>query len=115
MAKIALAQLGEMLRKQRGQRGIREVAREIDVSPATLSRVERGNVPDLATFGKICKWLKLDPAQILGLEDIRASGRGIQEAPLVATAHFRAGQAVKPELANALAQMILAAQRMMAP
>jgi len=114
MTRIALARLGEMLRKQRGQRGIREVAREIDVSPATLSRVERGNVPDLSTFGKICKWLKLDPAQILGLEDIRPSGREGQEAPLIATAHFRAGQAVKPELASALAQMILAAQRMMA-
>lgn len=109
MAKITLARLGEMLRNKRGQRGIREVAQEIEISPATLSRVERGNIPDLATFGKICKWLELDPAEVLGLEKSRAS----QEAPLVATAHFRTGQTVNPELAKALAEMILAAQRMM--
>ena len=114
MAKITLARLGEMLRNQRGERGIREAAGEIGVSPATLSRVERGNIPDLATFGKICRWLKLDPGQVLGIEDIRASSQVLQEAPLVTTAHFRTGQTVKPELAKALAEMILAAQRMMA-
>jgi transcriptional regulator with XRE-family HTH domain len=110
MAKLTLAQLGEMLRSKRGERGVREVAHEIGVSPATLSRVERGNIPDLGTFAKICKWLELDPAEVLGLE----KGRSAQEAPLIATAHFRAGQTANPELANALAEMILAAQRMMA-
>jgi len=113
MAKLTLAQLGEMLRNKRGGRGVREVAHEVGVSPATLSRVERGNIPDLGTFGKICKWLKLDPAEVLGLDKSRVSAQGIQEAPLVATAYFRTGQTVKPELAKALAEMILAAQRMM--
>ncbi len=114
MAKLTLAQIGETLRKRRGEKGIRETARVIGISPATLSRVERGNVPDLTTFGKICKWLKIDPAQVLGVEKPAPSGAAAQPAPLVASAHFRVGQTVSPELAKALAELILSAQRMMA-
>lgn len=112
MAKVTLAQVGDRLRNERGQRGLREVAREIEVSPATLSRVERGYLPDLGTFAKICRWLKLDPADVLGVE--RSPSSKSQVAPLVVTAHFRAGQTTSPELAKALAELILAAERMMA-
>ena len=113
MVKVTLAQLGGMLRKQRGDRGIREVAGEIGVSPATLSRVERGNVPDLATFGKICRWLKVNPAEVLGIEGFKSTAGAERGGPLVATAHFRAGRTTSPELAKALAEMILAAEKMM--
>lgn len=107
MAKLTLQQLGDRLRRERGQRGMREVAGEIGVSSATLSRVERGNLPDLDTFRKICRWLDLDPAAILGLQKIRAG----EEEDTAVTAHFRADQTVSTELAQALAQMILAAQK----
>jgi len=90
--------------KARGSRGVREVAREIGVSPATLSRVERGFMPDLETFGRICRWLKVDPAEILGVQKV------VSKRPAVAV-HFRKDQALRPTTAQALAQMILAAQR----
>ncbi len=85
------------------------MAAEIGISPATLSRVERGHLPDLATFAKICKWLDLDPAGLLGLEER-------QPAPheSAAIAHFRANKTTSPALAKALAQMILAAQNKLA-
>lgn len=111
MARLTVQQLGERLRRERGERGIREVATEIGVSPATLSRVERGNVPDLDTFGKLCRWLRVDPGEVLGVDIPR------DESPsdgVTATAHFRADQITSPELAKALAELILAAQRMLA-
>ena len=114
MARLSLHQLGERLRQERGSRGIREVAAEIAVSPATLSRVERGNVPDIDTFAKMCRWLRIDPAEVLGVEVPAGSGRGAREGRLVATAHFRAGQTTSPRLAKALAEMILAAQDVLA-
>lgn len=38
--------------------GMRECALVIGISSATLSRIERGNMPDTLTFAKVCKWLK---------------------------------------------------------
>lgn len=95
---------GRRLEQARAGRGVRAVAREIGVSPATLSRVERGYMPDLETFGKICRWLKVDPAEILGVKQV------VTRRPSVAV-HFRKDQALHPDTAQALAEMILAAQR----
>jgi transcriptional regulator with XRE-family HTH domain len=104
MAKITIQTLGRKLVEARGPRGIREAAKEIGISPATLSRVERGNLPDLETFGKICKWLKIDPGHVLGVTQSPA------ERPTIAV-QFRKDQALDPKTAQALARMILAAQR----
>ncbi len=37
--------------------GIREAAAELGISPATLSRIERGESMDGATLAKILHWL----------------------------------------------------------
>ena len=42
---------------------LREAAKEIGVSAATLSRVLRGGTMDVSTFYAICKWLKFTPLQ----------------------------------------------------
>jgi len=73
--------------------------------------VERGNLPDLDTFAKICRWLGVDPAEVLGVPAERNAATGLGE--ITATAHFKAGQTTSPELAKALADLILAAQRML--
>ena len=52
--------LASTIKTKRGQKGLRETATEIgDVSFATLSRIEQGNLPDVETFIKLCKWLKV--------------------------------------------------------
>jgi len=107
-----LQRLGQQLRRRRAGRGIREVAKEIGVSAATLSRVERSNLPDLETFAKICEWMEVDPAEVLGIATERTA-EGPPTAAIVATAHFRANKTVSPNLASALAQMIIAADRML--
>ena len=99
-----LVSFGRRLRDARAKRGIRDTADEIGVSPATLSRVERGLMPDLETFRKICHWLKVDPGEVLGVTQVTA------KRPAVAV-HFRKDHVLKPETAQALAELILAAQR----
>ena len=55
--------LGEMLRERRTASGLsmRRAADAARVSFMTLSRVERGAQPDLATFLRLCAWLRLPP------------------------------------------------------
>jgi len=106
MPKLTLQILGRRLAEKRKLRGIREVAKEIGVSPATLSRIERGYVPDIETFGKVCRWMKVDPGEILGVKP------KITNTPKAAV-HFKKDQTLQVETAQALAQMILAAQRAM--
>ena len=60
----------ERLRRARRQRGLslREVAEEIDVSPSTLSRLERETgTPDLPTINKLIRWLELDRDAVFGV------------------------------------------------
>jgi transcriptional regulator with XRE-family HTH domain len=50
--------LASAIKTKRGKKGLRDTAAQIDgVSPATLSRIELGNLPDVETFIKICNWL----------------------------------------------------------
>ena len=53
--RLTLKSLGRKITDKRGANGIRAAAAEIGISPATLSRVERGNLPDLETFKKIMR------------------------------------------------------------
>lgn len=104
MSKLTLQALGRKLEEKRGNRGIREVANDIGISHSTLSRVERGYLPDLETFSKICKWLNVDPGEVLGVKTT------VTTTPKIAV-HFRKDQTLSLGTAQALAQMILAAQR----
>jgi len=103
---ISLESLVKKLREKRGHRGIREVALEIKISPATLSRVERGNLPDLETFKKICAWVGVDPGEILGVQPTPRAQPAVR-------VHFKKDATVAAPTARALAELILAAQAKM--
>jgi len=107
----SLGSLGAMVRKKRGDAKLRETAHQIGIGPATLLRVESGRIPDVATFGKICKWLGVDPGSFLGFETDPKDDRGGGRQPLFVSAHLRADRTPKPATVNALAQMILYAAR----
>jgi len=102
--------LGEMLIIKRGTKGIRSVAEEVGVSAATLSRIERGYTADVATLKKVCDWLGVELSEILGGDDVQSKSANKTPSALV---HFRKDQTVAPGTANALAQLILAAQEQM--
>jgi transcriptional regulator with XRE-family HTH domain len=72
---LAIEKLGEMISTRRGAVGVRAAANEIGISPATLSRIENGNVPDLATFAAICRWLGEDPATFRGMQPSNAEAQ----------------------------------------
>lgn len=103
---LPIEDLGKLIVRKRGGRGIRATAADIDVSPATLSRVENGHLPDLATFAKICRWLEVDPARFLGVAT-ETGGVTVKKA----VAHFRKKPTVSAETATSLGALILAAQR----
>ena len=110
MARITLENLGTIVREKRGSRGLRETAAEVGTSAPTLSRIESGKMPDLQTFGRLCRWLGVNPGSILGVSEFSRE----TEAPSIATAHLKADREVAPETARALANAIIRAQMMLA-
>jgi DNA-binding Xre family transcriptional regulator len=110
---MPIARLAPLVQKHRGERGLRETAAEIGISPATLSRVERGKLPDIETFSRLCSWLKVDPADILEIprtEAPRRAGRPDKPSVQAPAVHLRAKSALSEQTAKDLAQLILAAQ-----
>lgn len=99
-------ELGKRVREKRASKGIREAAKEIGVSPATLSRVENGKIPDLETFGLICTWTGDSPSTFLGIHNQKTDTPRAQ-------VHFKKETAIKPETAKALGEMIMLAQQKM--
>ncbi len=61
--RLDLAEFGRLLREHRGVLSIRQAAADAGVSFSTLSRVEAGAQPDLATFTRLCAWLRISPAR----------------------------------------------------
>lgn len=53
----------DAVKAKRGNVGLRKVTGEAGVSPATLSRIERGKDFTIAVFTKICAWLGKEPGE----------------------------------------------------
>jgi transcriptional regulator with XRE-family HTH domain len=103
---LSIEDFGRLLAAKRGGRGVRAAALEAEVTPSTFSRVENGHMPDLKTFAKLCKWLKRDPREFLGIEAVAPSPNRPRDV-----VHFKKKKTVQVETAKALAELILAAQR----
>lgn len=89
---MKIEDLGPLLSRRRGNMGIRAAAKEIGISPSTLSRIENGHVPDVATLDKICAWLEEEPAQFTGIGNLQIA--------------FKNRKAVPPQTARSLATLI---------
>ncbi len=112
MTRRALSSLGKMVREKRGDEKLRETAKVIGISAATLLRIENGRIPDVATFGKICHWLGIDPGDFLGF-DVKTSALAFNASqPVMVSAHFKGDATPDPETANAVGKMILFAMKM---
>lgn len=61
--RLDIAELGRLLRERRGALSLRQAAAEAGVSYSTLSRVEAGAQPDLASFTLLCAWLGVPPSR----------------------------------------------------
>jgi DNA-binding Xre family transcriptional regulator len=100
-----MQELSLMVKQKRGGDGLRKAAAEIGITHTTLSRVESGKVPDLKTFGLICKWLGVEPNQILGFtQSSPAKAPTLHTQPM---AHYRAQKTMGPETAQHLGVLIV--------
>jgi transcriptional regulator with XRE-family HTH domain len=106
MARLSPERLGQEVVRKRGSMGIRAAAGEIGISPATLSRVERGHLPDSRRLGMICMWLGIEPGEIIG----HGRSQGMSGMPAVQIG-FKKGQAFRSQTAKSLAKLIVAAHR----
>lgn len=96
------AELGAMLKSRRRAKRLtlRDLADEIDVSLNTLSRVERGYLPDLRNFQRIVDWLEV-PAEIF-LEPSRDE----LTTPEVIARHLRSDQRLSRDAASKIAGLV---------
>ena len=80
---IDVRKLAVEIRKKRENKGLRETAKEIGgISASTLSRVEAGRLPDLASFLRLCQWLGFSPDEFTeGIADATPSARGPSARP----------------------------------
>lgn len=105
MTPTNLETLGDSLRKQRGSKGVRQVALEIGISTATLSRIENGHLPDLETFRRVCEWLGADPSSVLGFQNEDSTAPAT-----VSQVHFKKKKTQSMDTLRTLGEMIAAAQ-----
>ena len=92
-------------RKTRGT-SWREIARELDVSPSTFSRMAQGRRPDVDTFATLLSWLGM-PAESF-MRRTRATVASEEPVAMVSS-YLRSARNVKPEDAEALEDIFRAA------
>jgi transcriptional regulator with XRE-family HTH domain len=96
--------LSSRLKVRRGKSGqsVRQAANEAGVSFMTFTRVESGSQPDLATFLKLCAWLRTQPEQFF-----LSGARRPSNTPEEVAAHL----ATDPRLDAAAAKQIASVVR----
>ncbi len=96
--------------KRKGQgTSWREVARELEISPSTFSRMAQGRRPDVDTFATLLRWLGM-PAESF-MRSTR-DGPGAAEEPVaMVSSYLRSARNIEPEDAEALEEIFRAAYR----
>lgn len=97
-----LDDLGPLLSQRRSDLGLslRDVSAACHVPVATLSRVEQGRTPDLATFRRIVEWLGLPPDRFL-----QATARAVS-TPDAISEHLRLDASLTPADAEQIASLV---------
>lgn len=100
---LAVAELGRLLRERRirDELSIRQAAASARVSFSTLSRVEAGAQPDLASFTSLCAWLGVSPAEFFA-PVTRRSQTPLDEA----IEHLITDPALSPDAAEQIASVM---------
>jgi transcriptional regulator with XRE-family HTH domain len=99
MAEPAASKLGAALKARRRAKRLtlRDLSDEIGVSFNTLSRVERGHIPDLKNFQRIVDWLEM-PAEMFTQDDV--------STPEIIARHLRSDRRLSDEAAASIMSMV---------
>src|SRR5260370_337318 len=108
---MSIMKFVKIVMEWRGNEGIREFAKKLGISPATLSRVENGKLPDLETFSKICDKLDLDPSDILQVGKKASAQPAAPAVTLAAHVHLKADAQQPPAAARDLDEHALQASQ----
>jgi transcriptional regulator with XRE-family HTH domain len=101
----------ERLRRARKRKNLslRDAAVEIgEISPSTLSRIERGTTPDLATVERLVSWLGLERNAVFHARPAR-----VKSIPRQVDVLLRADKKLDPRTAKTLAKIFETAYREM--
>lgn len=90
----------------------RQVAAEAGVGPSTLSRMAKGNRPDVDSFAALVEWLGIPANTFLRGSSTPAEGVK-RETFAVLSTHLRAGRTLSPETVDALQDLLGAVERLM--
>jgi transcriptional regulator with XRE-family HTH domain len=100
-ATIAVEELGQLIKTHRGNQSIRQAAEDAGISFSTLSRVEAGAQPDLATFLRLCAWLGVPPERFF-----RGGAHRPTSTVDQVTSHLFADPRLAPEAAERIAAVV---------
>jgi transcriptional regulator with XRE-family HTH domain len=100
VADTGISRLAEMLRARRRQKrlSLRDLADQTGVSFNTLSRVERGHVPDLRNLRRIAEWLDVPVEMFLEPEEV--------STPEVIARHLTSDRRLSPQAATKIAELV---------
>lgn len=100
---MALPDLGRLLRerRKRDRLSLRQAAAEIGISFNSLARIERGRVPDIATFQRLAEWLGVSPAAFFEPQQGR-----VTPTPTAIAAHLSADPALTEGAAERIAAIV---------
>lgn len=114
---LDIQSLARLTRSKRGSQGLRVSAQEYCISASTLSRVERGQVPDISSFLALCDWIEVSPARLFkNSADKRQEERSSDSELILSKAdelalRVRADSRLDPATANVLTVLIKAAYK----
>lgn len=88
----------------------REIARELEISPSTFSRMAQGRRPDVDTFATLLAWLQM-PAQSFMRSTRQDRGTAEEEPVAMVSSYLRSARNIEPEDAEALEEIFRAAYK----
>ena len=97
-----LDDLGPMVRRHRSAHklSLREASEECGVPFSTLSRIEKGRLPDLVNFRRIVEWLGVP------VDAFFNPGASVEATPSVIAEHLNADPALTPDAATKIAGLV---------
>ncbi len=130
---LNIVEMGEYVKRKREEekQSLRQVARKINVSASTLSRIENGiGTPDSATLARLAAWLGIPLERLMKgslltehlSKDVNADDAWAEpviyfpteSTPNIVEAHLRADRKISPDMAKALAELFRVAYRQFA-
>jgi len=100
---VAVDQLAAELktRRTRLDLSLREVQSQTGISAATLSRIERGSLPEVGVIEKLAKWLKVN---VSAARPEEAGVRTDEDLKRTIAVHLRANRKLSEKTARAIAE-----------